>query len=320
VIISQGKKSAIKSKNDRGNLEAIEGSQECPLCKQYNTIIVDPESTDTVCSKCGMVVSDKTETWLEWQTNDFVEMQPNTRTGPPVSLARRDMGLSTVIGNENIDARRNQIKSVVLPTLRRLRTWDLRTQSNNHHFRVAFRELDTLKDKLGLSEAIAEKAAYVYRKAHEKGMIRGRSTFAVLAAAVYIACRQMDAPRTLDDIVTASNIKRKSITKCHRELIFELQLKLPEIDNKKCVVRVANKANVSEKTKYKAIDLMDEVVKQGISTGKDPMGLAAAVLYASCIMTGEQKSQTDLARAAQITQVTIRNRFKDLSNRLELHG
>ena len=320
MIIPLDKKMTFNSDIDTGNMASNTGSQVCLLCRGYNTIIVDPRSTDIVCIKCGMVVSDKTDTWLDWQVDDLDEMQVYTKTGAPLSQMRRNIGVSTIIGNENLDARKKQIKPIVLPTLRRLRTWDSRTQTNNYHFKTAFRELDTLKDKLGISEAIAEKAAYIFRKAHEKRMIRGRSALAVLAATVYIACRQMDAPRTLDDIVIVSNIKRKLITKSERELIFQLQLKLPDIDNRKCVVRVANKANVSEKTKYKAINLMDKVVKQGISTGKDPMGLAAAVLYASCIMTGEQKSQTDLARAAQITQVTIRNRFKDLSNRLELHG
>lgn len=243
----------------------------------------------------------------------------STGAGPPLDLARYNIGLSTSIGNKDIDANENQIKLSMLYTMRRLRTWDLRTQSNNYYFMVALRQLDTLKDKLGLSDAIVEKAAYIFRKAHEKRIIRGRSTIAVLAAAVYIACRQMDA-RTLDEIALTSNIKRKLISKCYRELVFELELRLPAIDNKKCIVRVANKANISEKTKYKAMNLMSEVVKRGISTGKDPMGLAAAVLYASCVMTGEQKSQVDLANAAQITQVTIRNRFKDLANRLELHN
>ena len=102
------------------------------------------------------------------------------------------------------------------------------------------------------------------------------------------------------------------------ELILELQLKLPNIDTTKCIARVANKANISEKTKHQAMTLMNDVVKNGISAGKDPMGLAASVLYASCIKTGERKTQVDLANAAQITGVTIRNRFKDLKNRLEL--
>ncbi|NAL78444.1 transcription initiation factor IIB [Nitrososphaera sp. AFS] len=314
----------ISSDGNSSDLDSTVESGICPLCKQPNTIIADPKSTDIVCSKCGMVLSDNADTRLEWQAIDKDRMQASTRTGtgtgPLLSLARYNMGLSTSIGNKDIDANENQIKPTMLYTMRRLRTWDLRTQSNNYYFMVALRQLDTLKDKLGLSDAIVEKAAYIFRKAHEKGIIRGRSTIAVLAAVVYIACRQMDAPRTLDEIALTSNIKRKLISKCYRELVFELELRLPAIDNKKCIVRVANKANISEKTKYKAMNLMSEVVKRGISTGKDPMGLAAAVLYASCVMNGEQKSQVDLANAAQITQVTIRNRFKDLANRLELHN
>ena len=150
-------------------------------------------------------------------------------------------------------------------------------------------------------------------------MLRGRSIPAVLAAAICIACRQMEVPRTLDDIATISNIKRKSIARYHRELIIELHLKIPTIDTTKCIARVANKANISERTKHQAMNLMNDVVKNGIAAGKDPMGLAATVLYASCIKTGEQVTQVDLASAAQTTEVTIRNRFKDLKNRLELN-
>ena len=232
------------------------------------------------------------------------------------------MGLSTVIGKENVDATKNKIEPSMLSAMHRLRTWDFRTQvhsSTDRTLRLAFRELDSLKDKLGLSDAIIEKTAYIYRKAQQKGMMRGRSSHAVMAAAIYIACRQMEVPRTLDEIAAISNIKRKSIAKCHRELILELQLKLPTIDTTKCIARVANKANVSEKTKHQAMNLMNDVVKRGISAGKDPMGLAATVLYASCIKMGEQKTQVDLASAAQITEMTIRNRFRDLKNRLELH-
>ena len=187
------------------------------------------------------------------------------------------MGLSTVIGKENVDATKNKIEPSMLSTMHRLRTWDFRTQvhsSTDRTLRLAFDELDILKDKLGLSDAIVEKTAYIYRKAQQKGMTRGRSIHAVLAAAIYISCRQMEVPRTLDEIATIGNIKRKSIAKCHRELILELQLKLPTIDTTKCIARVANKANISEKTKHQAMTLMNDVVKTGISAGKDPMGLA----------------------------------------------
>ena len=322
VIASSNKMLVNKSKNDDNVNSALETFTLCPSCKTDNAIITDPKSGEIICSRCGMVVSDNLlESSQEWHTFDIDKSVGRARTGLPSSLARHDMGLSTVIGKENVDATKNKIEPVMLSTLHRLRTWDLRTQvhsSTDRTLRLAFDELDSLKDKLGLSDAIVEKTAYIYRKAQQKGMTRGRSIHAVLAAAIYISCRQMEVPRTLDEIATIGNIKRKSIAKCHREIILELQLNLPTIDTTKCIARVANKANISEKTKHQAMTLMNDVVKTGISAGKDPMGLAATVLYASCIKTGEQKTQVDLANAAQITEVTIRNRFKDLKNRLEL--
>jgi transcription initiation factor TFIIB len=296
----------------------------CPQCNLNNTIITEPKSGDVVCSNCGMMIPyNMLEMKPEWQKVAINEPEIKARTGfQQSSLASHDMGLSTIIGKENIDASRKKIEPSVLSSMERLRTWDFRTQvqsSTDKSLRIAFNELGRLKDKLGLSEAIIENAAYIFRKAHQRGKVRGRSIPAVMAAAIYIACRQMEVPRTLDDIATISNVKRKSIARYHRELVLEFQLELPEINSTKCISRVANNANVSEKTKHQAINLMNDVVKQGMSAGKDPMGLAAAVLYTSCIKTGEQKSQIDLANAAQTADATIRNRVKDLKNHLELN-
>jgi transcription initiation factor TFIIB len=295
----------------------------CPQCNLNNSIITDPKSGDIVCSNCGVVIPDNLlEMKQEWHNTVAInEPETKARTGlQQSSLANHDMGLSTVIGKENIDASKKKIEPSVLSSMQRLRTWDFRTQvqsSTDKSLRIAFSELDRLKDKLGLPEAIVEKAAYIFRKAHQRGMIRGRSISAVMAASIYIACRQMEASRTLDDIATISNVKRKSIARYHRELVFEFQFEVPEIDSTKCISRVANNANVSEKTKHQAINLMNDVIKSGMSAGKDPMGLAAAVLYTSCIKTGEQKSQIDLANAAQTADATIRNKVKDLKNSLK---
>jgi transcription initiation factor TFIIB len=289
----------------------------CSICG-CNRLVTVLDSGELVCSSCGAVISDKLlEIGPEWRNFDQGEKNSTNRarTGMPTSLARSDMGLSTVISYEDKDASRNKIEPSMLSTMHRLRVWDFRTQvytSTDRNLRFAFNELDTLKGKLGLPNAVIEKAAYIYRKGQEKGLVRGRTIPAVLAAALYIACKQMGIPRTLNDISTTSNIKRKSISKCYRRLIFDLDLKLPVIDTRKCIASVANKANVSERTKYHAIKIMNEVIRARKSAGKDPMGLAATVLYASCIRTGEQKSQIDLAKAADVTEVTIRNRLKDL--------
>jgi transcription initiation factor TFIIB len=199
--------------------------------------------------------------------------------------------------------------------MERLRVWDFRTQrhtSTDRNLSLAFNELDTLKDKLGLPEAVFEKAAYIYRKAQQRGLVRGRTISSVLSATVYIACREMGISKTLKDIVAVSNIRLKIISKTYRKLLVELDYKVPVSDPMKCISRVANNANLSERTKHQALYIMNEVAEKGISVGKDPMGLAATVLYVSSLKTGEKITKTEIAKSAGVTEVTLRNRFKDL--------
>ncbi|MFL6461404.1 MAG: transcription initiation factor IIB family protein, partial [Nitrososphaeraceae archaeon] len=200
-----------------------------------------------------------------------------------------------------------------------LRTWDLRLKlnSSNKSVREAFMLLDTLKDKLGLSDAVVENTAYLYRKAQQRGFLRGRSIPVVICATTYIACRALGVSKTMKDIAVASNVKRRNIARIYRQLVLELDYyKVPNIDPLKCVTKVANNANLTEKTKRRALNIMEKVTENEISAGKDPMGLAATVLYISCIKTGENISQKEISYVAGVTEVTLRNRFKDLKNQL----
>jgi transcription initiation factor TFIIB len=294
----------------------------CSIC-QKDEMITDLESGEIICSSCGFVVSDKAqETRAEWRAFNPEESSNRTRTGIPTSLARHDMGLSTVIGKSDKDASGRGLDTAMRATMERLRTWDFRTQAHtptDRNLRHAFSQLDILKDKLGLPDAATEKTAYIYRKAQERGMVRGRTISGVLAAAAYIACRETGISRSLSDIADVSNIKRKELARTYRLLVFELDLKIPMVDPMKCIAKVANKANLSERTKRQAITIMGTITKSGVSAGKDPMGLAASVLYLSCLNTGEPISQMNIADASGVTEVTIRNRFKDLKNQLHLN-
>jgi transcription initiation factor TFIIB len=228
------------------------------------------------------------------------------------------MGLYTIIGQTNKDASGHNLSVPMLSTMSRLRVWDNRTQldasASHRNFQKAFNNLDRLKDKLGLSDAIVEKTAYTYRKAHEKGLIRGRTMHAVLAACVYIACREIENPRTLRDLATIMNIKRKDITRSYRMLVLELDFKIPLIDPMKCIIKISNNLDLSEKTKRKAMHIMDKVIRSRISAGKNPMGLAASILYLSCLFNGDHRNQTIFAQAAGVTEVTIRNISRILKN------
>src|SRR6266571_4166375 len=225
------------------------------------------------------------------------------------------MGLSTIIGKENVDATKNKIEPSMLSAFRRLRTWDFRTQvrsSTDKTLRLAFDELYSLKDKLGLSDAVVEKTAYIYRKAQEKGLVQGRTISAVIAAALYGVLKEMGVSRTLNEISEVTNIKRKELAKAYRLIVFQLDLKLPAIDPMMYIAKVANKANLSEKTKRQAIDIMYDLRKRGITAGKDPSSLAATVLYLASHNTRESVTQKDLAEASGKSEVTLRMRLKDL--------
>jgi transcription initiation factor TFIIB len=289
-------------------------SNVCSLC-QSESAITDPESAEIVCAKCGMVISDKIE-----QTRHTLESKNTKVIAMPASLARHD-GIYTLIARTDKDASGHKIKPYVHSAMERLRTWNLRIQtdiSTDRNLLPAYDELSILKPKLGLSDAIIEMTAHVYRKAQERGLIRGRSISAVLTASIYISCRELGIPKTLKEIAKANNISGKIVPKAYRMLLSKLDLKIPNSDPMKCIVRIANKVGLKEKTKRTAIDIMDNVIKKEISAGKDPMALAATVLYISCLKAGEKKTQKDFSEAAGVTGVTIRKRMKELTNTILL--
>jgi transcription initiation factor TFIIB len=296
----------------------METSKLCFVCN-IGRPITDPESGETICSNCGFVSSDRAqESRAEWRTFSSGTNSERVRTGSPISLTQHDMGLATIIGKSDKDSSGQELDPSMHSMIHRLRTWNFRTQihtSAEKNLMQAFNDLARVKDKLGLSDAIIEKTAYIYRKAQEKHLTKGRSVSAILAAAIYIACREGGASRTLADIAATVDVKRKIISRGHRILINELDINVPPVDLVKCVARIANKMNIDEKTKRMAMHTMVDLVDKEISTGKSPMGLAASVLYTSCIRNDENTTQKNIAEAAGVTEVTIRNRIKDLRSK-----
>ena len=295
--------------------------EACPRCGK-GKLVTDNESGEMFCSKCGFVLSEKLqESGPEWRSFTQDEHGDRARAGAPTSLTMHDMGLATIINPINKDASGRPLTASMKSTIERLRTWDSRSQVHepvDRNFRQAFSELDRLKDKLALSDAVIEKTAYIYRKALDKGLVRGRSIPGLIAAALYAACRNTETPRTLTDVANGINIKRKDVARCYRLLLRELDLKMPVVDPIKGVSRIASIADLNEKTKRKALEFLQEAARIEVSAGKDPMGLAAAALYLACVMMGENKTQKDIAQAAGVTEVTIRNRYKGLKIALNL--
>ena len=321
IIISEEseKKMSIANKgNSRLSLQAFD---KCPRCGKAS-MVLDATTGEQICTNCGYVMKDKIEeTGPEWRTFAREEGGENRiRTGMPSSLAMHDMGLSTVIGKENRDASGRALQSSMRTTLERLRTWDKRSQvheSVDRNLRQAFSELARLTDKLRVSDAIVERAAYIYRKAVDRNLIRGRSISAMIAASLYAAMRDTETPRNLKDLAAVSNVKRKELSRSYRLILKELDLRMPVADPVKSVSRIASKVGVTERTKRRAIDILRRASEAGSTAGKDPTGLAASALYIASVMENENKTQKDMAEAAGVTEVTIRNRYKTLKEALQ---
>ncbi|KAF6249708.1 MAG: transcription initiation factor IIB, partial [Nitrosopumilus sp. YT1] len=175
-------------------------NSNCSRCGK-KSLLTDQVTGEQFCGKCGYVASEKLQaSGPEWRSFQKDGGSDPARTGAPSSLTIHDMGLSTIINPQNRDATGKPLTASMKSTITRLRTWDSRSQSSataDRNLRQALNELNRLKDKLTISSSVLEKAAYLYRKALEKKLVRGRSISAMIAASLYAACRDTETPRTL---------------------------------------------------------------------------------------------------------------------------
>ena len=293
----------------------------CPECGSAN-IINDEDSGEVICGSCGLVLRESTiNDGPEWRAFTPGEKETRSRVGVPLSFAVHDKGLTTVIGRVGKDAYGRNIPLNTKLQMLRLRKWQIRSRvhsSVDRNLAQAMAELDRLSDKLHIPPNIKEKAAVIYRKALDQGLVRGRSISAIAAASLYAACRMTQTPRTLREITRVSTIDKKNIARCYRLMLKELNIQMPIPDAQLRIPKIAAKVGVGEKTQQKAVEILRRAGKLKTTAGKDPMGLAAAALYIACQMTDEKRTQKMIADAAGVTEVTIRNRYKGLKDILDL--
>jgi transcription initiation factor TFIIB len=271
------------------------------------TLITDSYSCELICSNCGLVI-DKAEDIQIYEDTErnLVSLHSN-------QLSHYDMGLYTNIWNVTKDGNGHKLDTLTRSKMKRLKRLDTLTKktSKNGILVDVFQDLDNLKHVLNLSAAVVEKTAYIYRKARDKDLIRGRSRPSMLAACLYIACREMQNNKSLEDILHATNLKKKDLSRDYRLLLFELELRSPVI-NPLCVAKIANLTCISEVSRREAFRAMNKMTKLGIAAGKNLMGPAASLVYLSCGKVGESITQAGIAEVAGITGMTLQNRIRDI--------
>ena len=293
---------------------------QCQKCDPTETtMITDIEAGEIICTKCGIVASQYIESQKNWPVRNYENI--NTYQGSPSSLAIHDKGLSTTIGLSKLDSHGNTLDYKTQEKFNRLRKWDkrLQLQNSSRNLTSAFRQLEALKDKLSLSDVVAEKTAYIYRRVQQDGLVRGRKINSVLAASLYLACREFGIPRSIREIIKANNGKYSETARAYRQILLHLNIKIPQLNIYKIIEKVGRNANIEDKNIRIALKLMKKLETTGFSAGRDPMGLAGAILYVtlnfSTNIQAKKVTQSQIAQAAGVSEVTIRATTRQIYKR-----
>ena len=287
----------------------------CPECESTQ-LITDDERGETVCADCGLVVDeDSIDRGPEWRAFDSAERDQKSRVGAPTTKLMHDKGLSTNIGWQDKDAYGNSLSSTQRQKMQRLRTWNERFRtrdSKERNLKQALGEVDRMASALGLPENVRETASVIYRRALDEELLPGRSIEGVATASLYAAARQAGTPRSLDEITNVSRVGRDEIARTYRYVVRELKLQIKPADPEQYVPRFASDLDLSDEAERRARQLLRSAKEQGVHSGKSPVGLAAAAVYAASLLINEKVTQKEVSSVANISEVTIRNRYHEL--------
>jgi transcription initiation factor TFIIB len=290
-------------------MNSVSACQECGS----SSLIFDDFRGEVICSSCGIVAdSNVVDTGPEWRAYDSYERQSKSRIGKPISLTNQQ-GLSTVISTSHYDSFGSSLSNVAQYKYRRLARINDQSQSKiARNLKNALIEIKRIKSHLGLSEAIAETSASIYRKALKKNLIRGRSVIAISSSSVYLACRQNRSPITLKEIADVSSLETKELGRYVRILMRNLNLANVRLEPQRLISSLGQKLDLTMPTIKQALSLFSTVSDYRLVTGKKPMSVAATLIYIASIQTGERRTQQQIAKIARTTPATIRNRFREL--------
>jgi transcription initiation factor TFIIB len=286
----------------------------CPECS--GRLATDTEHGETVCTECGLVVEeDAVDRGPEWRAFNPGEKDQKSRVGAPTTNMMHDKGLSTNIGWQDKDAYGNSLNSRQRQKMQRLRTWNERFRtrdSKERNLKQALGEIDRMSSALGLPENVRETASVIYRRALGDDLLPGRSIEGVATASVYAAARQAGVPRSLDEVEMVSRVDKMELTRTYRYVIRELGLEVKPADPESYIPRFASDLDLTEEAERRARSLVQSAREDGILSGKSPVGIAAASIYAAALLTNQKVTQSQVSDVANISEVTIRNRYKEL--------
>jgi transcription initiation factor TFIIB len=287
----------------------------CPECGGTQ-FIEDTVRGERICANCGLVLQEEIiDVGQEWRAFDSEQMARRARGGAPLTFTKHDKGLTTEIGKglgELYKVPRRKRAQYY-----RLTKWHKRLiRSKDRNLSFALSELQRIVSYLNLTRSVHEKIARYYEETVNRGLVRGRSIESVVAALTYAVCREEGSPRTLDEISEASGVDKREIGRTYRYIARELKIRILPADPITYVPRFCSMLGLSDKVQAKAIQILKKAKKLDVCSGKGPTGVAAAAIYIASVLVGERRTQREIADTCAITEVTVRNRQKELVEKL----
>ena len=276
---------------------------------------MDDKRGEIVCRSCGLVLDENIiDMGQEWRGGPGD--QGEARGGAPTSFTKHDKGMGTVMGTK---AEIYSLPTDMRRKVMRMQKWHTRSSTAlERNLKYALVELRRMASILNVPSSVEEEAARLYNLAVRKNLVRGRSMESVVVATLYIAARRYGLPRSLNEICRKVNISKRELGKTYRFITRELVVKLLPSTPRDYIPKFASELSFSADTQTRAIEILEDAEKKQLTSGRGPTGLAAAALYVASLMTGEKRTQREIANVVGVTEVTIRNRYKEIVSELDI--
>ncbi|MBU0930039.1 MAG: transcription initiation factor IIB [Nanoarchaeota archaeon] len=289
--------------------------KKCPECGSVD-LSINKDKGEISCRSCGLIIEEKMvdfgQEWREFEDKS----NSRRRAGQALTYTKYDRGLGTSIGQTgDIYQLGNKDRNKYF----RLRKWQYRVSTAiERNLKLALAELKRVSSFLKLPKSVDEEAARIYTMAVQRGLVRGRSMESVVAGALYASCRRNEVPRTLDELSEASGIEKKEVGRTYRFITRELGIRILPSDPVDYLPRFVSALKLNANTQSRAVELLQKATKAELTSGRGPTGIAAAALYVAALLNNEKRTQREVADVAGVTEVTIRNRYKELLKELKL--
>lgn len=298
---------------DQGN--ELNSKSRCVSCGSF--LIGDSFKGEIICPACGVVASEQlVDAGPEWKA--VVEPEDKAkriRVGSPRTVTLHDFGLSTIIGNDMKDSQGQFFDKKGRNQYYNLKKWQsrIRTTSSERTLQGVLMKINEVSRKLNLPNNVIETAAQIYRDSARLKVARSKSIIGMTAASVYLACRKCEIGRSIKDVAYAANTEQRIVGKYYRLILKEVETNYiapPSVW--KYISKLVNTAKIDIRVERLALKLATKTDDCRISSGKAPAGLAAAYVYLSSVMLGVRLPQREIAEVAEVTEVTIRNRCREI--------